>query len=109
MLLAKVYLTMASGAAPAGTQINVLGGPAFTENDGTRVRIEKPTSITYSKDVVAGYEDIDSQEYFGLARDKAYEVMQSGEYELFANWTDIWQIANRNTMEHVFSLQSITS
>lgn len=108
LLLAKVYLTMASGAAPAGTEITVLGGPAFSESNGERVKIAKPTPITYSKEVVAGYETIDSQEYFKLARDKAYEVIQSGEYELFTNWMDIWKIENRNTKEYVFSLQSIS-
>ena len=108
LLLAKVYLTMASGAAPAGTEVTVLGGPAFKDEDGKRVKIPAPTPITYSKSLVAGYEDFDSQEYFKLAREKAYEVIQSGDYELFSSWNDIWKIGNRNTKEHMFSLQSLS-
>lgn len=109
LLLAKTYLTMASGAAPAGTEVTVLGGAAFTEENGVRVKVSRPAAITHHKEVVAGYEDIDSQEYFQLARDKAYELMQSNEYELFPTWSDIWKIENRNTKEHVFSLQSISA
>lgn len=109
LLLAKTYLTMASGAVPAGTEVTVMGGAAFTEQNGVRVKISKPTPITHSKDVVTGYEDIESQEYFLLARDKAYELIQSGEYELFSKWSDIWKIENRNSKEHVFSLQSISA
>lgn len=108
LLLAKAYLTMASAAAPTGTEVTVMGGAAFTDNDGVRVRISKPAAITHHKEVVAGYEEIDSQEYFQLAREKAYELMQSHEYELFTNWKDLWKIENRNTKEYVFSLQSIT-
>lgn len=109
LLLAKTYLTMASGAAPAGTEVTVMGGVAFTEENGVRVKISKPKSITHHKEVVAGYQDINSQEYFKLARDKANEVIQSGEYDLFNKWKEIWKIENRNTREHVFSLQSISA
>lgn len=109
LLLAKTYLTMASGAAPAGTEVTVMGGVAFTEENGVRVKISKPKSITHHKEVVAGYQDINSLEYFKLARDKANEVIQSGEYDLFKKWSDIWKIENRNTREHVFSLQSISA
>lgn len=109
LLLAKTYLTMASGAAPAGTEVIVMGGAAFTEQNGVRVKISKPASIKHSKEVLAGYEEIDSKEYFRLARDKAAELIQSGDYELFTKWSDIWKIENRNTKEHVFSLQSISA
>lgn len=109
LLLAKAYLTMASGAAPAGTEVTVMGGIAFTEENGVRVKISKPKSITHHKEVVAGYQDINSQEYFQLARDKANDVIQSGEYDLFNKWKEIWKIENRNTREHVFSLQSISA
>lgn len=109
LLLAKAYLTIASSAAPAGTEVTVLGGAAFTENNGVRVKISKPTAITHQKEVVVGYGDIDSQKYFQLARDKAYELIQSNEYELFPKWSDIWKTENRNIKEHVFSLQSISA
>ncbi len=108
LLLAKVYLTMASGSAPVGTEVTVLGGPAFKDENGTRVKIAKPSPIVYAKTVVSGYEEFDSQEYFKLARDKALQVIKSDEYELFTTWSDIWKIENRNKKEHVFSLQSLS-
>lgn len=107
LLLAKAYLNMASASAPAGTPVTVLGGAAFNEVNGVRVKIAKPKAIMHHKVVVSGYEDIDSQEYFTLARDKALEVINSKEYELFPTWTDIWKIENKNTKEHVFSMQSL--
>lgn len=109
LLLAKAYLTMASCAAPAGTEVTVMGGAAFTEENGVRVKTSKPKSITHHKELVAGYGEINSQEYFKLARDKALELLGSGEYDLFKKWSDIWKIENRNTKEHVFSLQSISA
>jgi len=91
--LAKTYLTMASGASTGN--VFVRGG---TDN-GT---------YTYPKTVVAGLESIVSKDYFILARDKALEVIASGEYSLFANWTDIWTKANRNKTEHMWELQSLS-
>ena len=84
--LAKTYLTMASGASTGN--VSLRGG---TDN-GT---------YTYPKTVVAGLESIVSKDYFTLARDKALEVIASGEYSLFVNWTDIWSKANRNKAEHM--------
>lgn len=107
LLLAKVYVTIGSGSAPAGTQVTVLGGPAVKKENGTTVKISKPVPITHSKIVVEGYEVFDSKEYFRLAREKALEVINSGEYDLFPTYSDIWKFANKNTVEHVFSLQSV--
>lgn len=90
--LSKVYLTMASGSLPSAS-IKVRGG-----NDNSY--------YTYSKTVVAGYESFNSAEYFAKARDKALEVINSGEYALFTDWKDIWKKDNRNKVEHMWELQS---
>jgi starch-binding outer membrane protein, SusD/RagB family len=103
-LLAKVYLTMASGAL-SGATITVMGGPAL---DADKNRIAEPVALTHTKDVVAGHEGIDAQQYFTLARNKAKEIMDSQEYDLFPTYMDIWQIANRNKTEHIWSLQALS-
>lgn len=89
--LAKTYLTMASGALSGN--IAVVGG---TDN----------ASHTYAKNVVAGYESFNSTAYYQLAKDKALEVISSGQYSLFSNWIDIWSIANRNGKEFLWEIQS---
>lgn len=93
--LAKTYLTIASGALSA-VNITVRGG-------------EDNNYYTHSKTVVAGLEDVDAQEYFTLARDKAMEVIESEEYALFPNWQDIWKKENRNKQEHMWMVQSLAS
>ena len=92
-LLAKVYLTMASGSL-ANANVIVRGG---TDNG----------YYTYPKQVVAGLDGVDSRFYFQAAADKAMEVMTSGEYSLFTNWKDIWSKAGRNKQENMWQLQSV--
>lgn len=92
-LLAKVYATMASGAM-AGVPIVVRGGSPFTS---------EPTPITYTAQKVAGY-DFDPTEYYTLARDLAFEVIN--EYTLFDNYMDTWTVPNRNKGEHIWMAQA---
>ena len=92
-LLAKVYLTMASGSL-ANANVIVRGG---TDNG----------YYAYPKQVVAGLDGVDSRFYFQAAADKAMEVMTSGEYSLFTNWKDIWSKAGRNKQENMWQLQSV--
>lgn len=92
-LLAKVYLTMASGSL-ANANVIVRGG---TDNG----------YYTHAKQVVAGLDDLDSRAYFQAAADKAMEVISSGEYSLFTNWKDIWSKAGRNKQENMWQLQSV--
>lgn len=92
-LLAKVYLTMASGSL-ANANLIVRGG---TDNG----------YYTYNKQVVAGLEGLSSRAYFQEAADKALEVLNSGEYTIFANWKDIWSKAGRNKQENMWQLQSV--
>lgn len=92
-MLAKVYLTMASGSVASGN-VTVRGG---TDNG----------YYTHTKNIVAGLEGLDSKTYFELARDKALEVINSGEYSLFTSWKTMWSQAGRNMQEHMWELQSL--
>lgn len=105
-LLAKVYATIGSASMKEG-QITVKGGPgAKTNPDGTTSRL-MPVAITHNKKVVAGYEDFDSQEYYRLAKDKAWEVIQDGEFQLASSQEELWSAAYKNGPEFVFCLQTI--
>ncbi|MBV6642991.1 MAG: RagB/SusD family nutrient uptake outer membrane protein [Cyclobacteriaceae bacterium] len=42
---------------------------------------------------------------FSGAAQKAKEVIDSGEYDLFTNVDDLWKVANENGLEHIFSVQ----
>ncbi len=106
-LLAKVYVTMASGATPQGEQVIVKGGRPFTTNaSGTRI-YTNPVSINVTKDQVKGYESLNHKEYFRLARDKAKEVIDGvyGTYDLLA-FDNLWTQASKNKVEHIFSHQA---
>ena len=92
--LAKTYLTIASGAL-SGVNISVRGG-------------QDNNYYTHTKNVVAGHEGVDAQQYFALARDKALEVIQSGEYSLFTSWKALWQKEQRNKQEHMWMVQSLS-
>jgi hypothetical protein len=106
-LLAKVYVTMASGSLPSG-QVTVLGGPALKMVNGKKTYTD-PVPATYGKAVVAGLEGLNSAEYFKLARDKAQEVMTSGDYQLFGSHMEVWNVANQNKGEHIWSLQPVSN
>ena len=105
-LLAKVYATIGSASMKSG-EITVKGGPGSVTNpDGTTSRL-MPTPITHEKNQVAGYEDFDSQEYYQLARDKALEVIQEGEFSLATSQEELWSVAYKNGPEFIFCLQTI--
>src|SRR5690606_6284661 len=106
-LLAKVYLTMASGAL-AGVEVTVLSGPQKND-EGQRL---DPVPMTFTKDVVAGHEGFNAAEYFLLARDKAKEVIDVAspayittageEIGLFGTWNDLWDKDNKGMGEHLW-------
>lgn len=105
-LLAKVYATIASASMKSG-KLTVKGGPGSVTNpDGTISRL-MPVPITHEKNVVAGYEEFDSQEYYRLAKEKAWEVIQSGEFELAASQEQLWSPAYKNGPEFQFCLQTV--
>lgn len=104
-LLAKVYLTIASASLTEGS-VTVKGGKAYEEVEGTKV-FTNPVELTFSKQQVKGYENFDSQEYFKLARDKAWQVMQGeyGHYDLLS-YDQLWSQAYKNKTEHIWSIQA---
>ena len=106
-LLAKVYVTMASGAL-AGAQVTVLGGPTHKVVGGKK-QLLAPVPTTYTKTVVGGLDGLNAADYFKLARDKAQEVMSSGVYTLFNSHAEVWTVANQNKGEHIWSLQAISN
>ena len=106
-LLAKVYVTMASGSLASG-QVTVMGGPASQLVNGKKVLLA-PQALTHTKTVVEGLAGLNSSQYFQLARDKAQEVMNSGEYQLFPSHAEVWTVANQNKGEHIWSLQTISN
>ena len=106
-LLAKVYVTMASGSLASG-QVTVLGGPTYKIVGGSKILLP-PVALTHSKTVVAGLEGLNSADYFKLARDKAQEVISSNAYALFSSYADVWNVANQNKGEHIWSIQAIAN
>ena len=104
-LLAKVYATIGSASMKSG-RITVKGGPGSTTNpDGSTSRL-MPVPITHNKDVVAGYEGFDSQEYYRLAREKAAEVIVEKEFALAPTQEQLWSPAYKNGPEFQFCLQT---
>jgi hypothetical protein len=54
---------------------------------------------------MAGYPLYRGQEYYQKAYDEALQVIQSGQFSLFANYSDLRNPANYNTGEHIFMIQ----
>ena len=107
-LLAKIYCTIGSASMPAGTQVSVMGGvPVYLDDDGNRVRVPYPSRQTFSKDLVAGYEAFDSKEYYRLGMEKAKELIDLGDFDLYASQQELWAPASKNGKEFIFSLQTI--
>ncbi|TPG61758.1 RagB/SusD family nutrient uptake outer membrane protein [Hymenobacter nivis] len=106
-LLAKVYVTMASGALASG-QVTVLGGPTYSMVGGKKILLP-PVALTHTKTVVAGLEGLSAADYFKLARDKAQEVISSNAYTLFNSYADVWNVANQNRGEHIWSIQTVVN
>lgn len=105
-LLAKVYATIGSASMKSG-EITVKGGPGTVTNpDGTKSRL-MPKPIVHEKKQVAGYESFDSKEYYRLAREKAWEVIKEGEFQLANSQEELWNPSYKNGPEFQFCLQTI--
>ncbi len=106
-LLAKVYCTIGSASMPA-TNINVSGGIAFYYDDnGNKVRVPYPAKLNITKNQVAGYEGFNSQEYYRLGMEKAKELIDLNEFELYGSPQELWSPASKNGKEFMFSLQTL--
>ncbi|MDR1742221.1 MAG: RagB/SusD family nutrient uptake outer membrane protein [Dysgonamonadaceae bacterium] len=107
-LLAKVYCTIGSASMSQGNKITVSGGPAIrTGDNGEDVRIPFPAKISLSKDQVAGYEGFNSSEYYQLALNKAKELIDMNEYQLYDSQEELWSPSSKNGKEFIFSLQTV--
>ena len=106
-MLAKVYATMASAAMPAGTEMQVRTGEPYKyigdENYYTGL-----TTMTFKKDAVAGYEDMDSKSLYAKAAEWAKKVIDGeyGSYELLP-YEQLWTKAHSNDPEFMFSVQAV--
>jgi hypothetical protein len=94
-LLAKVYLTMASGAQK-GASITVKGG-------------KDNKYYTYVQNGVAGYDGFNSDSYFKLARNEAAEIIDGtgggGQFNLVPNFKDVFSKAQQNGSEAIWYLE----
>ena len=91
-MLAKVFLTMGSASLKNAT-ITVRGG----SDNGF---------YTYTKDVVAGYQNMDSKAMYQQAIVWAQKVINSGKYALMDTYMGIWGRANKNNKEMIWELQT---
>lgn len=111
-MLAKVYLTMASGAL-SGATVEVMGGPHKNQTTNGRLPAVK---LSIAKDIVAGHESFNATDYFTLARDKAKEVMDvavagyvaqgANALGLFESFNATWSKNSRGKGEHLWMLYS---
>lgn len=107
-LLAKVYATEASAAMPAGTQITVRTGKAY-EGSGDNKAFAPLVSHTFSKQTVAGYENLDAKALYTKAAKWAKAVIdgQYGSYELLP-YDKLWNKNYKTASEFMFSIGSVS-
>lgn len=108
-LLAKVYATMASGSMTAGEEMIVKTGASYEFNNGEKVLV-LPTSKTFKKTQVAGYESFDTKDCYTKAAQYAKDVMDGkyGSYDLLP-YDELWKRSNYNKTEHMFMLQTLNN
>lgn len=107
-LLAKVYCTIGAASMPAGASVSVMEGvPFYLDDDGNKVRVPYPAKQTFAKEQVAGYESFDSKEYYRLGMEKAKELIDLGDFDLYASQAELWAPGSKNGKEFIFTLQTI--
>ncbi|BEG97773.1 RagB/SusD family nutrient uptake outer membrane protein [Bacteroides sedimenti] len=107
-LLAKVYCTIGSASMAKGNKISVMEGvPFYFDDNNNKVRVPYPSKQTFEKDLVAGYESFDSKAYYKLAMDKAKELIDLGDFDLYSSQQELWNPASKNGKEFIFSLQTL--
>ena len=108
-LLAKVYATMASAALPEGTNIIVRTGPAY-EGPSTNRSYAPLQTVTFAKQAVSGYEQMDAQSLYEKAASWAEKVITTedyGHYELLP-YDQLWLKNNATKSEFMFSVGSVS-
>lgn len=107
-LLAKVYATAASSAMPEGTEVTVRTGQAYT-GSGSSKAYAPLRSMTFHKQAVSGYENLDSHALYTEAARWAKAVIdgQYGDYALLP-YNQLWEKANANASEFMFSVGSVS-
>ncbi len=108
-LLAKVYATMAAAAMPAGTEVIVRTGKAYTtDGSGNKTYAPLQTKSLY-KQAVTGYESLDPMQLYQQAADWAAAVLDGtyGNYQLL-EYDQLWTKANATASEFLFSIGTVS-
>ena len=107
-LLAKVYVTMAAAAMPAGTEITVRTGPAYMGAGDDR-KYAPLQSLTFQKKTVSGYESLNAKELYQKASEWAKKVINGtyGSYELL-DYDKLWKKSYATASEFLFSVGSVS-
>ena len=107
-LLAKVYATMASAAMPAGTEIVVRTGPAYTGTSSNR-KYAPLQDMVFKKTAVTGYTSLDAATLYAKAAEWAKKVIDGdyGTYELLA-YDKLWAKESATASEFMFSVGSVS-
>ena len=108
-LLAKVYATQAASAMPAGTQLTIRSGVPYTTDGSGNKQYTELQSFTFSKQTVAGYENLDPQALYQQAASWAEAVLDGtyGTYELLS-YDKLWTKANATASEFLFSVGTVS-
>lgn len=108
-LLAKVYATEASAAMPAGTEITVRTGKAYTTDANGDKDYAPLEEKTFKKETVEGYQSLDPKALYQKAAQWAKAVIdgQYGSYELLA-YDQLWKKASATASEFMFSVGSVS-
>ena len=107
-LLAKVYATMAAAAMPAGTEITVRTGPAYTGTGDDR-KYAPLQSLTFKKKAVSGYESMNAQELYRKCVEWSQFLLSGlyGNYELL-EYDKLWKKSYATASEFMFSVGSVS-
>lgn len=107
-LLAKVYATEAAYAMPAGTEVIVRTGTAYTGSGSAKSYAPLQTRSLY-KQTIAGYESLDPMQLYQQAADWAEAVLDGtyGTYELLT-YDSLWTRAAATKSEFLFSIGTVS-
>lgn len=104
-VLAQVYCAMASGSLPAGTKVTVSGGPLWRIEGSEYVLIDYPSSYTFEKEKVEGY-NFDPQYCYTRVSELCDSIIRYGGFKLYDNFMDVWELSSRNGSEFIWQLQA---